>query len=169
MLYEIWMVNGLFTYTLSGKKRAPSKDLLLTWINRAWNGISQDLRRRSNPAESQMHWTAQKTMQFGTKRMKKRKMHRRLLTSNSRPTVKVKKENKTYLRQYKWNGSFQNHRVELIPSLLFVYLLYNARLKLKGRTFLNFIAWKYLVFRRTCIWDSTRVIRQNLRRKCCAL
>ena len=39
MLHEIWMVNGPFTYTPSGKKRAPSKELVLTWINRAWNGI----------------------------------------------------------------------------------------------------------------------------------
>ena len=47
MLYETWMVNGPFTYTLSGKKRAPSKELVLTWINRAWNGISQDLNEKS--------------------------------------------------------------------------------------------------------------------------
>ena len=37
------MVNGLFTYTLSGKKRVPSKELVLTWINRAWNEIPKDL------------------------------------------------------------------------------------------------------------------------------
>ena len=47
MVYETWMVNGLYTYTPSGKKRAPSKELVLTWINRAWNGIPQDLIEKS--------------------------------------------------------------------------------------------------------------------------
>ena len=43
MLYETWMVNGQFTYTPSGKKRVLRKELVLTWINHTWNGISQDL------------------------------------------------------------------------------------------------------------------------------
>ena len=47
MLHEIWMVNGPFTYTPSGKKRAPSKELVLTCIDRAWNGIPQDLIEKS--------------------------------------------------------------------------------------------------------------------------
>ena len=47
MLHEIWMVNGPFTYTPSGKKRAPNKELVLTWIDRAWNGIPQDLTEKS--------------------------------------------------------------------------------------------------------------------------
>ena len=47
MLYETWMVNGPFTYTPPGKKRAPSKELVLTWINHAWNGIPQDLIEKS--------------------------------------------------------------------------------------------------------------------------
>ena len=47
MLHETWMVNGPFTYTPSGKKRAPSKELVLTWIDRAWNGIPQDLTEKS--------------------------------------------------------------------------------------------------------------------------
>ena len=37
MLHETWMVNG---------PRAPSKELVLTWINRAWNGIPQDLTEK---------------------------------------------------------------------------------------------------------------------------
>ena len=41
------MVNGPFTYTPSGKKRAPSKELVLTWINCAQNGIPQDLTEKS--------------------------------------------------------------------------------------------------------------------------
>ena len=47
MLHEIWMVNGPFTYTPSGKKRAPSKELVLTWIDRVQNGIPQDLTEKS--------------------------------------------------------------------------------------------------------------------------
>ena len=45
-----------------------------------------------------------------------------------------------------------------IPSLLFIYLLFYIRFKLEIRTFLNFVAWKYLAIRRTPI---SRVIRQN--------
>ena len=41
------MVNGPFTYTLSGKKRAPSKELVLTWINRTWNEIARDSIQKS--------------------------------------------------------------------------------------------------------------------------
>ena len=41
------MVNGPFTYTLSGKKRAPSKELVLTWINRTWNEIPRDSIQKS--------------------------------------------------------------------------------------------------------------------------
>ena len=47
MLYETWMVNGPFTYTPFGKKRAFSKELVLTCIDRAWNGIPQDLIEKS--------------------------------------------------------------------------------------------------------------------------
>ena len=47
ILHEIWMVNGPFTHTPSGKKRAPSKELVLTWIDPAWNGILQDLTEKS--------------------------------------------------------------------------------------------------------------------------
>ena len=32
--YQAWMVNGPFTYTPSGKKRAPSKELVLQWIHK---------------------------------------------------------------------------------------------------------------------------------------
>ena len=33
--YQAWIVNGPFTYTPSGKKRAPSKELVLQWIHKA--------------------------------------------------------------------------------------------------------------------------------------
>ena len=45
--YEAWMVNGPFTYTPSGKKRAPSKEVVLQWIDRAWREIPVDLITRS--------------------------------------------------------------------------------------------------------------------------
>ena len=41
------MVNGPFTYTPSGKKRAPSKEMVLRWIDRAWREIPVDLITRS--------------------------------------------------------------------------------------------------------------------------
>ena len=41
--YEAWMVNGPFTYTPSGKKRAPSKEMVLRWIDRAWREIPVEL------------------------------------------------------------------------------------------------------------------------------
>lgn len=47
MRHETWMINGSFTYTPSGKKRAPSKELVLTRINCAWNGIPHDLTENS--------------------------------------------------------------------------------------------------------------------------
>ena len=41
--YQAWMVNSPFTYTLLGKKRAPSKELVLQWIHKAWQEIPADL------------------------------------------------------------------------------------------------------------------------------
>ena len=41
------MVNGPFTYTSSGKKRAPSKVLVLQWVNKAWQEIPAELVIRS--------------------------------------------------------------------------------------------------------------------------
>ena len=41
------MVNGPFTYTSSGKKRAPSKELVLQWVNKAWQEIPAELVIRS--------------------------------------------------------------------------------------------------------------------------
>ena len=77
------------------------KELMLTWINRAWNGIPQDLTEKSfkscgianalDGSEDDAVWEDEEE---GTK------VQRRLLTTNSRPAVKAKKENKTYLQQY---------------------------------------------------------------------
>ena len=41
------MVNGPFTYTPSGKKRAPSKELALQWINTAWQEIPAEMVMKS--------------------------------------------------------------------------------------------------------------------------
>ena len=41
------MVNAPFTYTPSGKKRAPSKEMVLRWSDRAWKEIPVDLIMRS--------------------------------------------------------------------------------------------------------------------------
>ena len=41
--YQAWMVNGPFTYTSSGRKRAPSKELVLQWVNKAWQEIPAEL------------------------------------------------------------------------------------------------------------------------------
>ena len=41
--YQAWMVNGPFTYTPSGKKRVPSKELVLQWVNKAWQEIPAEL------------------------------------------------------------------------------------------------------------------------------
>ena len=40
---QAWMVNGPFTYTPSGKKRPPSKEVILQWIHRAWQEIPAEL------------------------------------------------------------------------------------------------------------------------------
>ena len=40
---QAWMVKGPFTYTPSGKKRAPSKELVSQWIHKAWQEIPADL------------------------------------------------------------------------------------------------------------------------------
>ena len=40
-------MNGLFTYTRSGKKRAPSKQLVLKWVKKAWQEIPAELVIRS--------------------------------------------------------------------------------------------------------------------------
>ena len=45
--YQAWIVTGPFTYTPSGKKQAPSKDLVLQWVKKAWQEIPAELVIRS--------------------------------------------------------------------------------------------------------------------------
>lgn len=44
--HEAWMVNSPFTYTPSGKKRAPSEEMVLPWNDRACSEIPVDLIMR---------------------------------------------------------------------------------------------------------------------------
>ena len=41
--YQVWLLNGPFTYIQSGKKCAPSKELVLQWVHKAWHEIPADL------------------------------------------------------------------------------------------------------------------------------
>ena len=45
--YQAPMVNGPFTYMPSGKKRTLSKELVLQWVNKAWQEIPTELVIRS--------------------------------------------------------------------------------------------------------------------------
>ena len=37
--YLAWMISGPFEYTPSGKKKAPTRNLVLRWANEAWQEI----------------------------------------------------------------------------------------------------------------------------------
>jgi len=45
--YQAWMVNGPFTHTPSGKKRALSKELVLQWVKKVLQEIPAELVIRS--------------------------------------------------------------------------------------------------------------------------
>lgn len=44
--YKAWMVNSQFTYAPPGKQ-APSKEIVLRWINQAWSEIPAELIAKS--------------------------------------------------------------------------------------------------------------------------
>lgn len=46
-LYDEWLFSGPVEKTKSGNRRAPSKQLMLTWIKQAWDSISPELIRKS--------------------------------------------------------------------------------------------------------------------------
>ena len=72
--YQAWMVNGPFTYTPSGKKWAPSKELALQWIQKAWDEIPADLVAKAfKSCGILMHLMALKMMQFGMKKLEMQK------------------------------------------------------------------------------------------------
>jgi len=37
--YLAWMITGPFEFTLAGKKKAPTRNLVLQWIKEAWQEI----------------------------------------------------------------------------------------------------------------------------------
>ena len=45
--YLSWMIRGAFTFTPAGKKRTPSRNLVLCWIKQSWREIPQEMLRKS--------------------------------------------------------------------------------------------------------------------------
>ena len=45
--YLAWMISGPFEFTPAGKKKAPSRNLVLRWIKAAWADISEEMVRKS--------------------------------------------------------------------------------------------------------------------------
>lgn len=45
--YLNWMMTGPFEYTPAGKKKAPSKNLVLRWVKQSWEEIPEEMMRRS--------------------------------------------------------------------------------------------------------------------------
>ena len=45
--YLAWMISGPFEFTPAGKKKAPSRNLVLHWIKTAWAEISEEMVRNS--------------------------------------------------------------------------------------------------------------------------
>ena len=42
-----WMVTGPFEFTPAGKKKAPSRNLVLRWIKQSWSEIPEEMVRKS--------------------------------------------------------------------------------------------------------------------------
>ena len=45
--YLTWMISGPFEYTPSGKKKAPTRNLVLRWVNEAWREIPAEMVMKS--------------------------------------------------------------------------------------------------------------------------
>ena len=45
--YLSWMVTGPFEFTPAGKKKGPSRNQVLRWINQSWNEIPEEMVSRS--------------------------------------------------------------------------------------------------------------------------
>ena len=45
--YLAWMISGPFNYTLAGKKKAPSRNLVLRWVHEAWQEIPVEMVAKS--------------------------------------------------------------------------------------------------------------------------
>lgn len=45
--YQSWLITGPFEFTLAGKKKAPTRNLVLRWVKDAWQEIPADMVKRS--------------------------------------------------------------------------------------------------------------------------
>ena len=45
--YLSWMITGPFEFTPAGKKKAPSRNLVLRWIKQSWREIPEEMVRKS--------------------------------------------------------------------------------------------------------------------------
>ena len=45
--YLAWMINGPFEYTPSGKKKPPTRNLVLQWVHEAWQEIPAEMVMKS--------------------------------------------------------------------------------------------------------------------------
>lgn len=45
--YLAWMISGPCDYTLAGKKKAPSRNLVLRWVHEAWQVIPVEMVAKS--------------------------------------------------------------------------------------------------------------------------
>lgn len=45
--YLSWMLTGPFEFTPAGKKKTPSRNLVLHWVKQAWCDIPEEMVRRS--------------------------------------------------------------------------------------------------------------------------
>ena len=46
-MYLAWMISGPFDYTPAGKKKAPSRNLVLRWVHEAWREIPVEMVAKS--------------------------------------------------------------------------------------------------------------------------
>ena len=45
--YLAWMISGPFEYTPAGKKKAPSRNIVLRWVHEAWREIPAEMVTKS--------------------------------------------------------------------------------------------------------------------------
>ena len=45
--YEDWAINGEISLTAGGRRRPPSKDLVMQWVKEAWESLSAEIVRKS--------------------------------------------------------------------------------------------------------------------------
>jgi len=45
--YLAWMITGPFEFTPAGKRKAPTRNLVLRWIKEAWQEIPEEMVKKS--------------------------------------------------------------------------------------------------------------------------